>query len=284
MFNSTNIDDLVTISQLIGRNSSYVQGAGGNISQKISDTEMAIKASGFLLKEIKSNKGVSIVDFPLINSKLRQPQMNDNAFSQAMSSAITGGEEKPSIETGFHALLGKFVIHSHSVFVNTIACCFEGADLIEENFKDALWIEYATPGRDITCKLMEHFSGHIPKKGVIILQNHGVISWDNTSNGAFKIHEDLNNRIKSLFKFQPYNYEGSIHAKFEDVLFPDQAVFLNSDNKTLNTISAKEISFAYKYILSSIEENQLTPNFLSQIEVDKLVSMEAEKLRVKLAK
>ena len=284
MFNSTNIDDLVTISQLIGRNSSYVQGAGGNISQKISDTEMAIKASGFLLKEIKSNKGVSIVDFPLINSKLRQPQMNDNAFSQAMSSAITGGEEKPSIETGFHALLGKFVIHSHSVFVNTIACCFEGADLIEENFKDALWIEYATPGRDITCKLMEHFSGHIPKKGVIILQNHGVISWDKTSNGAFKIHEDLNNGIKSLFKFQPYNYESSIHAKFEDVLFPDQAVFLNSDKKTLNTISAKEISFAYKYILSSIEENQLTPNFLSQIEVDKLVSMEAEKLRVKLAK
>jgi rhamnose utilization protein RhaD (predicted bifunctional aldolase and dehydrogenase) len=284
MFNSTNIDDLVTISQLIGRNSSYVQGAGGNISQKISDTEMVIKASGFLLKEIKSNKGVSIVDFPLINSKLRQTQMNDNAFSQVMSSAITGGEEKPSIETGFHALLGKFVIHSHSVFVNTIACCFEGADLIEKNFKDALWIEYATPGRDITCKLMEHFSGRIPKKGVIILQNHGVISWDKTSNGAFKIHEDLNNRIKSLFKFQPYNYESSINAKFENVLFPDQAVFLNSDKKTLNTISAKEISFAYKYILSSIEENQLTPNFLSQIEVDKLVGMEAEKLRVKLAK
>ena len=68
------------------------------------------------------------------------------------------------------------------------------------------------------------------------------------------------------------------------MLFPDQAVFLNSDKKTLNTISAKEIAFAYKYILSSIEENQLTPNFLSQIEVDKLVSMEAEKLRVKLAK
>lgn len=282
--NNTNIEDLVAISHLIGKNDSYVQGAGGNISQKISGTEMAIKASGFLLKEIESNKGVSIVDFQLVNSKLRQPKMNDNAFSQAMSSAITGGEDKPSIETGFHALLGKFVIHSHSVFVNTIACCLEGPDLIEKNFKEALWIEYATPGRDITCKLMEHLNGHIPKKGVIILQNHGVISWDETSNGAFKIHEDLNNSIKSLFKFQPYNYDSSIQTKPEDVLFPDQAVFLNSDKKTLDTISAKEISFAYKYILNSIKENQLTPNFLSQIEVDKLVNMEAEKLRVKIAK
>lgn len=279
-----NLDDLKFLSSEVGMNDSYIQGAGGNISQKISDKKMAIKASGFLLKEIADNHGISIVDYKAVNAVLSNQEISEKNFSHALLTTHISGEKKPSIETGFHALLGKFVIHSHSVYVNTIGCAKEGFDFTKKNLKEVFWIDYATPGISITSKIKSFFHENIPAKGIIILQNHGVISWDDTADGALQQHEWVNKEIKKLVVFQPYNFLENALPPCSKFLFPDHAVFQNSNNKIRETLNAKKIAFSHKYILESIQQNQLTPNFLSNIEVDKLINMDSEKFRVKIAK
>jgi len=56
------IEKLAWLSQNIGNHLDYVQGGGGNISVKISDNLMAIKASGFELKNLTENYGFAFVN------------------------------------------------------------------------------------------------------------------------------------------------------------------------------------------------------------------------------
>ena len=45
---------------------------------------------------------------------------------------------RPSVEVGFHAILKKYVIHTHSVYANIITCSMEGEALAEKLFKDSI--------------------------------------------------------------------------------------------------------------------------------------------------
>ena len=80
------LEKLAWLSQKIGNRLDYVQGGGGNISVKISDNLMAIKASGFELKNLTENYGFAFVNHQRIakeiNDKINFSEQNSQHFSK----------------------------------------------------------------------------------------------------------------------------------------------------------------------------------------------------------
>ena len=59
---------LEKISQIIGNLPQYVQGGGGNTSVKINDELMAVKASGYKLKQITTSEGFVVINYKNIKN------------------------------------------------------------------------------------------------------------------------------------------------------------------------------------------------------------------------
>ncbi len=122
----------------IGAMKDYVQGGGGNASVKHDGNKMAIKASGFTIGEITETSGYADVDYIKIRqyhtdvptSELEERENNSTPFT--MSCVFPNAEGKtlrPSVETGFHSLMKKYVMHTHPVYANVITCADGGKEL-----------------------------------------------------------------------------------------------------------------------------------------------------------
>lgn len=279
--------NLSNISQEMGKYPEYAQGGGGNTSVKLDKQRMAIKASGYLLSDVTEENGFSIVDYKAIREYLEQPDNDEDSFVSRIKSFVIETNNRPSIETGFHVLLGDYVIHTHSVYANILTCSKGGKQIASQLFPNALWVEYTTPGRDLTLLIRDSLKKlpHMPE--IIFLQNHGVIITANTSNKALATHEYLNNRIleflgidKSLFA--SWKNIKDIDYVRENVLFPDQVVYTIAGKDS--SMAAKQTITAYSFILGIIEQKGFTPNFLDKQYIDILLNMESEKHRIKIMK
>ena len=128
------IEELVFMSNDIGGDPACTQGGGGNISVKLDEEQMAIKSSGRALKEMTRDDGYSIVDYKKIRNHLNSSDQSEHAFLQELRSCTFEGYSRPSMETGFHALLGDYVIHTHSVYANLLTCSKEGKNIVSKLF------------------------------------------------------------------------------------------------------------------------------------------------------
>lgn len=281
------LTDLANLSRKIGAHCKYVQGGGGNTSVKLDGTMMAIKASGQRLSNMSATDGYSLVTYPAIVEYLDTPDDSDNDFYSRIKSFRTTPDKIPSIETGFHAFLGQFVLHTHSVYANILNCCVEGPQIAKELFPDALWIPYETPGRDLTLSMkdMVRQNGKIPS--ILFLENHGVITTGDNADDVYDLHEDISAKIikrlniSTEFDVNNCNIENDFMK--QNVLFPDQVVFTIAEGDIRNTPSAKETIAAYCYILQEIKNAGLTSHFIPQEKIAILLNMESEKFRQKVA-
>lgn len=247
---------------------------------------MAIKASGYLLKDMTQEDGYSIVDYPKINRYLENPDKDERLFTQKIKSFVLETSLRPSIETGFHSLLGKYVIHSHSVFANLLTCSEEGHELTHKLFPKALWIPYATPGIDITLEIRNQLKSQ--PSTTLFLQNHGLIVSGSEAIETYSLHEDINAAIQSYFKISEHfdAEDANLDLDFctTHVLFPDQVVYTLSGDELLKSKAAQETLASYKYLLKTMEKLKLTPHFVSQDKAKVLMEMESEKFRQGKAK
>ena len=60
------LNDLVKISQFVGKRIDYVQGGGGNTSVKLDASLMAIKASGYKLSQITEESAYVTLNYKKI--------------------------------------------------------------------------------------------------------------------------------------------------------------------------------------------------------------------------
>jgi len=272
----------------IGKKISYVQGGGGNTSVKFNESQMAIKASGVKLKDITHEQGFSVVDYSMLNQYLNNPDLNESLFAEKIHSFVVETDNRPSIETGFHSLLGTYVVHTHSAYVNVLNCSEEGKEEINKLFPEFIWVKYATPGRDVTLELKDNIPTPLAKEGCIFLQNHGLIVWADNSETVLKVHSEISNIIKDQFNLDDFifNEERSYipNSNKKEVLFPDQAVYTMASKDFISSIEAQETICSYDYIIKSIEKIGFTPSFLPEKEVNKLLDMEGEKYRQSLIK
>ena len=287
------LKNLSIISQYIGNRISDVQGGGGNTSVKYKNF-MAVKASGYSLKDLTHKSGYAVLDNNAFIQFLLEDNLDHNDFDKKLSDFLVSSKyKKPSMEAGLHSILKyEYVAHTHSAYVNIFTCAKEGRGILNKAFPDSLWVDYATPGLDLFNQVNSSLKVQKDCPKLVFLQNHGVFICSNDHKDLIKINNQLNNYLIEKYNLKKIiinkNILKNISKNISDnLLFPDQAVYLDNIHNSSNMVpsnAAIETMCVVEYIISSIGSLGLKPNYLSQDEKNKLLNLESEKYRKKLEK
>jgi ribulose-5-phosphate 4-epimerase/fuculose-1-phosphate aldolase len=266
------LENLAYISQHVGKSADYTQGGGGNTSAKIDDKHMAVKASGFKLSQITPKDGYVIVDYEKIreyhkNADLSADTDYEKESTEFVKSNIIEVEGlaklRPSVEAGFHSILQKYVVHTHSVYANILCCTENGKEIVQKAFKDkdyaTAWIPYINPGFFLTLEINKAINESLENSGkfpqAIFMENHGLVVTSVDAADCIELHDDVNETIKKYLGIQEEYPEVKIESIDENtfksntrylidifssnqidsdfidrnVLYPDQLVYLNGN-------------------------------------------------------
>ena len=210
------MEAFIKLSHIGGSRADYVQGGGGNTSVKLKNGQMAIKASGYCLKDIEKDNGYAVVDGIAVRKFYweNDPENFEDceaAGAQCIKENIQLVEGlpalRPSVEAGFHSILKTYVLHTHSVYANMAACAIGGREVVEKAFQYApyswCWVDYQDPGAKLAFIIrdelnrVEKETGRVP--AVIIMQNHGIIVHDDDAVSCLAIHADANVRLAAHY-------------------------------------------------------------------------------------
>jgi rhamnose utilization protein RhaD (predicted bifunctional aldolase and dehydrogenase) len=289
------IAELKAHSVRVGSNPDLVQASGGNTSWK-SDKTVWVKGSGKRLKDANSEEIFSSINYAALT---QDDILTCEDFSHLISNKIP-----PSIEANFHIFLGcNFVTHLHSL--GSIAI---GVATINYEFKtlyqNVRFVPYARPGIELVNAISrtEHYANNI-----LILQNHGVIISDQESIEIEKKIETLEKDVREFFEVQSQSdsYPNWIEILTSGVLTPDEAVFLgkkpflkseeiildsvgiNSNGELLFpdgfTFDRMELANFYVRVAKLIQRKTQV-DYLTEKEVNELLSWDKEQIRIALAK
>ncbi len=259
------------LSKNAGLRADYVQGGGGNTSVKLADGMMAIKASGFCLSDIEPKNGYAVLSYEMLREFYNSTDPTtiedvEKAGSDQAKKSVCEIEGlvklRPSVEAGFHSILNRFVLHSHSVYANLVTCSKECVEIAEVAFLDAEYgfatVPYVDPGAKLTFEMKMAIDGARNKDGtlpeVILMQNHGIVVHHDDPNVCTAIHDDANRRLARTFGIMSNSFPevsvreiaGGMYLCESDFirlslkntaytiddfikrpLYPDQMVFLN---------------------------------------------------------
>lgn len=265
------VKDLIDISQYAGARADYTQGGGGNTSVKNDKAGlMLIKASGYRLKDITENNAFVAVDkkkisdyYASVDLSVKKDYEKESAEISKSSVVELDGVPtlRPSVEVGFHAILKKYVIHTHSVYANVLTCSMEGEKIAEKIFsgKDFgfIFLPYINPGFELTLAMKKAIENYVDKNGlypeVIFMKNHGLVVNCDDIERVKKLNEEVNETIRDYFGLKDdftavklkaegaeFKSETPIVCNFikengltkafldEYPLYPDQLVYLNN--------------------------------------------------------
>jgi len=268
------------MSQAIGNRADYAQGGGGNTSVKLDDELMAVKASGYKLKDMKPNDGFVVIKYKEIQKYYENVDLDSDTdfykdsaeFVKKNTVVLPGLPEgkRASVEAGFHSLLYKYVIHTHSVYSNLLCCTKEGKGIADEMFKDSeygyAWVPYITPGFDLTLGIKHVLDERQEMPKIIFMESHGILVSSDDYDECRNLHEMVTDRILEKLELPTeFEYVGleqtgedTFVSKSEilkgyfkgtgrdakwfeaNILYPDQAAYLSgnvADGSTGNKIN-----------------------------------------------
>ncbi len=214
--NRTALENFRKVSSSVGARADYVQGGGGNTSVKLEGGLMAIKASGYCLKDIDIDKAYAVLDYAALRKfynetdpkTLADVEITGSDHAKAAVKTIDGlAQLRPSVEAGFHSLLDRYVAHSHSVYANLATCAEDGREVAKIALADAdySWgfVPYTDPGARLTFSIRDELARVEKETGkrpaVIFMQNHGLIAHHDDPDECLRIHTDVNDRIAKAF-------------------------------------------------------------------------------------
>ena len=264
------LEDFRRMSHAAGARADYVQGGGGNTSVKLDGGLMAIKALGYRLGDIELNRAYAVLDLSELlpfytdgdPDAFPDVEQAGSARAKAAVRPVDGMEAlRPSVEAGFHSLLDRFVLHTHSVYANLATCAPDGREVVAAALEGADYgwgfVPYADPGARLTFSIrdelrrVERETGRRP--AVIFMQNHGLIVHAGEADGCLAIHADVNRRVARAFGAEDGDFpnvtltggDGRFEAQLPllreafasgamtgamltgEPLYPDQLVFLS---------------------------------------------------------
>ena len=211
--------ELIGISNATGKDSTLVQGGGGNTSVKTADGKyMYIKASGTALKDMNEQNGwrrlrlntvLSIINdksIAQLDTQTREVEVV-NRLLLACDDRVTSSA-RPSVEAHLHAFLDKCVIHLHPSAVGAFVNAKNGKAGLQKLFKDEklppLWVPYTNPGFMLAkkiAKLIDDYQSRFAKKpAILFLQKHGLLISANSTNVALRLVRNVINRCNSKLK------------------------------------------------------------------------------------
>jgi len=198
--------NLIKISNATGKDSTLVQGGGGNTSVKPADGEyMFIKASGTTLKDMNSRRGwrrlrlepvrkiISDKSILKLDVNKREIAVVDRLL-HACDDKVTSGA-RPSVESHLHAFLDKCIIHLHPIAVAAYVNSKNGKAKLETLFRNEkfppLWVPYADPGFMLAKKISNLVVNYQNKFGrkpaILVLEKHGLFVSASTAAKALQI-------------------------------------------------------------------------------------------------
>lgn len=226
------LSELARMSQIAGARIDYVQGGGGNTSVKLDNGLMAIKASGFRLNQVTETDGFAVVE---------TETLKDVTAEQGYKPL------RPSVEVGFHALLGKYVLHTHPVYANLVLCSQNGINRLPELMKGlhTITVPYINPGVELCAAIKEKLT---PDTQAVFMINHGLVVTADTADECLQIHDEINERIAKAYGVTPADFDAFAQT-LSLTLYPDQQVYLEL------TQVQREIMAAVMYIHFTLMKN-----------------------------
>ena len=202
----TELQNLIAISNKLGKDGALVVGTGGNTSAKTTDGKyMYIKASGTALKDMNINYGwrrmkiKAVLDIfhdkKLIALEAAEREFRIVNLLQSACDDNMADDVRPSVEATLHAVLDRYIIHLHALAVLSYACAKNGKSEILGLFRDdpypPLWVPYADPGFPLSHEVFRQTEGylkeHDQKPAIIILEKHGLVVADDSPDGALEL-------------------------------------------------------------------------------------------------
>jgi len=210
------LSQLIRISKAVGKDSSLVQGGGGNTSVKTDDEKyMYIKASGTALKDMDAHCGWRRMNADLARSVIQDQLIAQldvrtretevvNRLLLACDDDVTG-HARPSVEAHLHAFLDRCVIHLHPSSVGAYVNAKNGKEQLMRLFRDEnrppLWVPYTDPGFMLAKRiagLVGDYQNNFGKKpAILFLEKHGLIVCTKTADNALRIVRRVINRCNS---------------------------------------------------------------------------------------
>lgn len=256
------LSELARMSGIAGARTDYVQGGGGNTSVKLDGGLMAIKASGFRLTQVTETDGFAVVE---------------TATLKDVTAERGYQPRRPSVEAGFHALLGKYVLHTHPVYVNLALCSQSMDKRVPEIMGDSypyISVPYINPGEALSSAIKEKLR---PDTRAVFMRNHGLVVTAGTADECIDIHEDINKKFAAAYGVSFGDFE-ELSRKAALPLYPDQQVYL-----TL-TETQQEIMSAVMFIHLVLAKNGESACAMDEKAMDFIAGWESEAYRKSILK
>lgn len=243
------LDDYVRLSYVSGSRSDYVQGGGGNTSAKLDGNLMAIKASGYLLRDVAPENAYAVLDYKLLQDFYAGHQPSDFADIEKVGAEQTKAAIRefpglpvlrPSVEAGFHSVLKRFVSHTHSVYANLACCSTACVEIVTKALMDAPyswgWVAYHNPGSNLTFAIRDEMRRVEEEDGcapaVFFMQNHGLIVQSDDADECLRIQEDVNQRLAAYFSLSMDDYPAVAVQELEPGLYETDIPWLEAAFRT----------------------------------------------------
>ena len=174
------LDQLVYLSNLIGREPRLVQPGGGNTSVKIGEV-LLVKGSGTDLRTI-DRRGFTRLSLPRLAALRDVAAMNDADMMRFMAGCMVVPDGPvPSVETPLHSLLPHRVIaHTHDVATMSLTNVTDAvAERLVAELLDGeiVYVPYARPGFPLALALRDRLD-RIPAGAIgMVLAHHGLVVW-----------------------------------------------------------------------------------------------------------
>jgi rhamnulose-1-phosphate aldolase/alcohol dehydrogenase len=203
---SSEIDQLVYQSRLVGEEESLVLWGGGNNSVKTRATDllgnaidvMLIKSSGSDMKSIVPKQFPAVRLDYIAPLRARNEEMSDQEMVDYLARCLVDpSSARPSIETLLHAFLpAAAVLHTHAdailALTNTRGRESTVRSILGEN---VITVPYKRPGFRLSREVADAFDANPNAEG-LVLMNHGLITWGATAKEAYDRHIELVTRAE----------------------------------------------------------------------------------------
>ena len=195
---TTDIEQLVYLSNLIGTDLSLVQPGGGNTSVKLSEPDLfgcetpslVVKGSGTDLRSI-SPVGFTHLYLDRLSLLRQKDSLSDEEMMAIMRACMLfpDRDPAPSVETPLHALLpARFIAHTHDVATLSLTDTPHAEENVRRVFgPEVAFLEYVRPGFPLAKRLAERYAGGPPASAIaLVMEKHGLAVWAGTAQECYQ--------------------------------------------------------------------------------------------------
>lgn len=183
------LDQLVYLSNLVGRERRLLQPGGGNTSIKVG-TDLFVKGSGTDLRTI-TRKGFTRLSLPALAPLRSAVSMDDADMMRFMAGCMVQADAPtPSVETPLHSLLPhRVIVHTHDVPTMSLTDVSDdvAARLVAELFAgDVVYVPYVRPGFPL-AQAVGRMVDQIAQQAIgLALAHHGLVVWADSPRACYE--------------------------------------------------------------------------------------------------